>query len=139
MCVLSNNTHRKRIDADFNEKIPNYINDLLSFLEEWTSIYKIRSEVERNYINIILEQRESKKIDGKIRVIKLTICNEPKFYLINIYERCNNNLSLSNSENREEIYQIKVEGDYEMSSVKNDIKKFIKKKNFTHYNKYYPF
>ncbi|MFX0074922.1 MAG: hypothetical protein ACFE96_05735 [Candidatus Hermodarchaeota archaeon] len=136
---MSNNSRRIRINTNFDEKIPNYIKDLLRFLEKWASIYKITSEVDRNRINIILRQKESKDFEEKIKVIKLTISTEPKFYLIYAFELCNNNLSINNPENLQELYQIKVEGDFEISSIKDDVKKLIKRKNFTHYRKYYPF
>jgi hypothetical protein len=44
-----------------------------------------------------------------------------------------------NKERFEQIYKIKVEGDYELKLIEKDVKKLIEGRNLTHHCKYYPF
>ena len=138
MSVLSNNSHKESIISDINKNIPNHISELLNSLEKWTRSFNIISEVQRNFIKLIFKEKESRNHDRNLRCIQLSIFNDPKSYLIILFQIHKENANNTNKEKLEELYQIKVEGDYELNSIENDMKKLIEGKNLTHYRKYYP-
>jgi len=139
MCVLSNNSHKESIISDINKNIPNHISELLNSLEKWTRSFNIISEVQRNCIKLIFKEKESRNHDRNLRCIQLSIFNDPKSYLIILFQIHKENANNTNKEKLEELYQIKVEGDYELNSIENDMRKLFEGKNLTHYRKYYPF
>ena len=139
MSVMSNNSHKESIISDIKKNIPNHISELLISLEKWTRSFNIISEVQRNCIKIIFKEKKSRNHDRNLRCIQLSIFNDSKSYLIILFQIHNINTNNTNKEKLEELYQIKVEGDYELNSIENDMKKLIEGKNFTHYRKYYPF
>lgn len=139
MSVLSNNSHKESIISEINKNIPNHIIELLNTLKQWTRSFNIISDIQEDYINIIFKENESQYPDRNLRCIKLSISDEPKSYLIILFEIHRQKANNPKKDNREELYRIKVEGDYELSSIENDMKKLIEGKNFTHSRKYYPF
>jgi hypothetical protein len=74
-----------------------------------------------------------------LRCITLSIFEKLKSYLINLYKIHNDAVIHANKEKFEQIYEIKVEGGYELKSIENDLKKLIQGKNLTYSRKYYPF
>ena len=139
MIVLANNSHKESNISDINKSIPNHIIELLNSLEKWTRSFYIFSEVLGNCIKFIFKEKESQNTVRNLRCIQLSISNDPKSYLIILFEIHSKEANNSNKDNFEELYQIKVEGDYELSSIENDMKKIIEGKNLTHHRKYYPF
>lgn len=139
MCVLSNNLHTERISSNNDKKLPNHINELLISLEKWIHPYQITTEIQEDYIKIIFHEKKSKNLERTRNCISLLISNNPKFYSINLFELYKNEITNPNREKFKELYQIKVEGDYALSSIENDMIKLVNNKNFTHYRKYYPF
>jgi len=139
MSVLSNNSHKESIISEIKKNIPNHIIELLNTLKQWTSSFNIISEVQGDQINIIFMENESQYPDRNLRCIKLSISNDPKSYRIILFEIHSEDAIDPKKDNLEELYQIKVDGDYELSSIENDMKKLIEGRNLTHHRKYYPF
>jgi len=139
MSVLFNNSHKESIISDINKIIPNHIIELLNSLEKWTRSFNITPEIQGDSIKIIFKEKESQNPDRSLRCIQLSISDGPKSYLIILFETHSEDANNLNKDNLEELYQIKVEGDYELSSIENDMKKIIEGKNLTHHRKFYPF
>jgi len=103
------------------------------------SPFHIKIKSQGNTIKINLQEKEHPTQKDRLRCITLFLFEKPKSYLINFYKIRNNTANHANKENFEQIYEIKVEGDYELKSIENDLKKLIKGKNLIHSRKYYPF
>ena len=139
MSVLSNNLHKESIISGINKNIPNHIIELLNSLEKWTRSFNIISEVQGDYIKIIFKEHESQYPDRNLRCIQLSISDDPKSYIIILFEIHSEDANSPNKDSLKELYQIKVEGDYEPSSIETDMKKLIEGKNLTYHRKYCPF
>ena len=139
MSVLSNNSCKETIISEINKNIPNHIIELLNSLKKWTGSFNVISEVQGDCIKIIFKEKEFQYPNRNLRCIQLSISDDPKFYLIILFERPRGDANNPNRDNLEELYSIKVEGDFELSSIKNDMKKLVEGKNLTHRRKYYPF
>lgn len=139
MSVLANNSQKESNISDINKNIPIHIIELLNSLKKWTRSFNIISKVQGDNIKIIFKEKESQNSDRDLRCIQLSISSVPKSYLIILFEIHNEDLNNPNKDNLEELYKVKVEGDYELSSIENDMKKLIEGKNLTHHRKYYPF
>ena len=139
MCVLPNNPHKERINSYINKSIPNHIIELLNSLEKRTRSFNISSEVKKDFTKIIFKEKESRNHVRELRCIQLSVFNDPKSYLIILFQIHNTCANNTKKEKLEELYQIKVDGDYELNSIENDMKKIIEGKNLIHYRKYYPF
>ena len=103
------------------------------------SPFHIKIKTQGNTIKITLLEKEHSTQKGCLRCITLSLFETPKSYLINLYKIHNDAVNHANKEKFEQIYEIKVEGDYELKSIENDLKKLIKGKNLIHSLKYYPF
>ena len=103
------------------------------------SPFHIKIKSQGNTIKITLLEKEHHTQKECLRCITLSLFEKPKSYLINLYEKHNNVANHANKERFKQIYEIKVEGDYELKSIEKDVKKLIQGKNLTHHRKYYPF
>lgn len=139
MSVLSNNSLKGSIISEINKNIPNHIIELLNSLKTWTGSFSIIFEVQGDYIKIIFKEKEFENPDRNLRCIQLSISNDRKSYRIILFEIHSEDANDPKKDNLEELYQIKVDGDYELSSIENDMKKLIEGRNLTHHRKYYPF
>jgi len=139
MSVLSNNSHKESMISEINKNIPNHIIELLNSLKQWTHSFNIISEVQGDNVKIIFKEKEYQPPDRNLRCIQLSISNDPKSYLIILFEILSEDANNLNKDSLKELYKIKVEGDYELRAIENDMKKLIEGKNLTHHHKYYPF
>jgi len=139
ICVLSNNSRKECSIYETRNNIPDHVIELLDALEEVISPFHIKIKSQGNTIKITLQEKESSTQKGRLRLIILSFFDKPKSYLINLYKIRNDTANHANKEKFEQIYEIKVEGDYELKSIEKDVKKLIQGKNFTHSPKYYPF
>jgi len=103
------------------------------------SPFHIKIKSQGNTIKITLQEKEHPTQKGCLRCITLSLFEKPKSYLINLYETHNCAANHANKERFKQIYEIKVEGDYELKSIEKDVKKLIEGRNLTHHRKYYPF
>lgn len=103
------------------------------------SPFHIKIKSQGNIIKITLQEKEHLTQKGCLRCITLSLFEKPKSYLINLYNIHNVAVNHANKEKFEQIYKIKVAGDYELKSIVNDLKKLIQGRNLTHHRKYYPF
>ena len=103
------------------------------------SPFHIKIKSQGNTIKITLQEKEHPTQKKCLRCITLSLFEKPKSYLINLYETHNSAVNHTNKERFKQIYEIRVEGDYELSSIENDMKKLIEGRNLTHRRKYYPF
>ena len=139
ICVLSNNSRKECSIYETRNNIPDHVIELLNTLEELISPFHIKIKSQGNTIKITLQEKEHPTQKGCLRCITISLFEKPKSYLINLYKIHNDAVNHANKEKFEQIYEIKVEGDYELKSIENDLKKLIKGKNLTHSRKYYPF
>jgi hypothetical protein len=101
--------------------------------------FHIKIKSQGNTIKITLQEKEHPTQKGCLRCITLSLFEKPKSFLINLYKIHNDAINHPNKERFKQIYEIKVEGDYELKSIEKDVKKLIEGRNLTHHNKYYPF
>jgi len=139
MCVLSNNSRKECSIYETRNNIPDQVIELLDVLKELISPFHIKIKSKGNTIKITLQEKEHPTQKGCLRCITISLFEKPKSYLINLYKIYNDAANHANKERFKHIYKIKVEGDYELKSIKKDVKKLIQGKNFTHSPKYYPF
>ena len=139
MCVLSNNSRKECSIYETRNNIPDHVIELLDALEELISPFHIKIKSQGNTVNITLREKEHPTQKECLRCITLSLFEKPKSYLINLYETHNNTANHANKERFKQIYKIKVEGDYELKSIENDVKKLIEGRNPTYHRKYYPF
>jgi len=136
---LSNNSRKEFSIYETRNNIPDHVIELLNSLEEWIRPFHIKIKSKGNTIKITLYEKEHRTQKGCLRCITLSLFEKPKSYLINLYETHNSAVNHANKERFKQIYEIKVEGDYELKSIEKDLKKLIQGKNLTHSLKYYPF
>jgi len=139
ICVLSNYSRKECSIYETRNNIPDHVIELLDALEELISPFHIKIKSQGNTIKITLQEKEHSNQKRCLRCITLSLFEKPKSYLINLYETLNSAVNHANKERFKQIYEVKVEGDYELSSIENDMKKLIEGKNLTHHRKYYPF
>ena len=139
ICVLSNNSCKECSIYENRNNIPDHVIELLDALEEFISPFHIKIKSQANTIKIILQEKERSTQEGCLRCITLSLFEKPKSYLINLYETHNNAANHAGNERYKQLYEIKVEGDYELKSIEKDVKKLIEGRNLTHHRKYYPF
>ena len=139
ICVLSNNSRKECNIYETRNNIPDHVIELLDALEELISPFHIKIKSQGNTIKITLQEKENSTQKGRLRCITLSFFDKPKSYLLNLYKINNDAVNRENKAKDEKIYEIKVEGDYDLKSIENDLKKLIKGKNLTHSRKYYPF
>jgi hypothetical protein len=139
ICVLSNNSRKECSIYETRNNIPDHVIELLKTLEELISPFHIKIKSQGNTIKITLQEKEHPTQKGRLRCITLSLFEKPKSYLINLYDTHNSAANHANKERFKQIYEIKVEGDYELKSIEKDVKKLIEGRNLTHHRKYYPF
>ena len=139
ICVLSNNSRKECSIYETINNIPDHVKELLKNLEEVISPFHIKIKSQGNTIKITLQEKEHPTQKGCLCCITLSLFEKPKSYLINLYKLNNDAVNRENKAKDEKIYEIKVEGDYDLKSIEKDVKKLIEGKNLTHHRKYYPF
>ena len=103
------------------------------------SPFHIKIKSQGNTIKITLREKEHPIQKECLRCITLSLFEKPKSYLLNLYKIRNDTANHANKERFKQIYEIKVEGNYELKSIEKDVKKLIEGRNLTHHRKYYPF
>ena len=139
ICVLSKNSRKECNIYEIRNNIPDHIIELLDTLEEVINPFYIKIKSQGNTIKINLREKEHPTQKGCLRYITLSLFDKPKSYLIILFEIHSEDANNPNKDNLKVLYQIKVEGDYELKSIEKDVKKLIEGRNLTHHRKYYPF
>jgi len=139
ICVLSNNSRKECSIYETRNNFPDHVIKLLKSLEEVISPFHIKIKSQGNTIKITLQEKEHPTQKGCLCCITLSLFENPKSYLINLYKLNNDAVNRENKAKDEKIYEIKVEGDYDLKSIEKDVKKLIEGRNLTHHRKYYPF
>ena len=133
MCVLSNNSPKEIGIFEARKNAPDHIVKILSVLEEIVREFNVTVNFQRNSTAIMIQDKKT-KVQGKpLRVIALNIFTKPKSYSMNLYHQTNG------SKNQKHVYEIKVKGDYELKTLKENLEKLIRGKNLTHRPRFYPF
>jgi len=133
MCVLSNNAPKEIGFYEAIENAPDYVVKILSVLEEVVKEFYITVKTRRNSTTITIQDKKTTVQKEPMRVISLDIFTKPKSYLMNLYHQTNG------SKISKHVYEIKVKGDYELKTLKNNLEKLIRGKNLTHRPRFYPF
>jgi len=133
MCVLSNNSHNEIGINEAIESAPDSFLEILSVLEEKLREYNVIVKYQGNLTTITIQDKKTRVHKKPLRIISLDIFSKPNSYVMNLYHQTNDN------KKRILVYEIKVKGNYELKSLKTNLKKLIRGKNLTHYPNFYPF
>ncbi|MBY9020176.1 MAG: hypothetical protein KGD67_03890 [Candidatus Lokiarchaeota archaeon] len=130
---MSNNSHKKFGIYKAGEIAPDYILKILSVLEDTIRDFKVIVEKQEDSTTIKIQDNKKNVQKEAMRIIYLDVYTKPKSYEMNLYHQTNG------VRNKKPIYGIKVKGDYELKTLKNNLEKLIRGKNLTHHPKSYPF
>ena len=133
MCVLSNNSHKEIGIYEAIESAPDYILNILSALEEILREFNVTVKYQGNSTTITIKDKKTRAHGEPLRIISLDIFSKPNSYVMNLYHQTNDN------QDTEHIYEIKVKGNYELKTLKNNLEKLIRGKNLTHRPNFYPY
>ena len=133
MCVLSNNSHKEIGIYEAIENAPDHVVKILSILEEIIKEFYVTVKIQIDSSTITIQDRKTTVQKEPMRVISLDIITNPKSYLMNLYHQT------TSSKNLKHVYEIKVKGNYELKTLKNNLEKLIRGKNLTHRPRFYPF
>ena len=130
---MSNNSPEEIGIFEARKNAPDHIVKILSVLEEIVREFNVTVKFQRNSTAIMIQDKKTKVQGEPLRVIALDVFTKPKSYSMNLYHQTNG------SKNSAHVYEIKVKGDYELKTLKNNLEKLIRGKNFTHRPRFYPF
>ena len=134
MCVLSNNPPKEIGIYEATESVPDYILKILSVLEKELREFNVTVKNRNISTRITIQDKKSTSQGESMRIILLDVFNKPKSYLMNLYHQTSNG-----SKNQKKIYEIKVNGNYELKTLKNNLIKLIEGKNLLNRPRFYPF
>jgi len=133
MGVLSNNSPKEIGIFEARKNAPDHIVKILSVLEEIIREFNVTVNFQRNSTAIMIQDKKTKVQGEPLRVIALDVFTKPKSYSMNLYHQT------SSSKNSAHVYEIKVKGDYELKTLKNNLEKLIRGENLTHRPRFYPY
>ena len=132
MCVLSNNSPKGFGFYEAKESVPDHVIKILRVLEDIIRPFYVTVKLQGNLTTITIKDKKTTVQGEPLRVISLDIFKKPKSYSLNLYHRS------EGSKNQKHVYEIKVKGDYEIKTLKNNLEKLIRGKNLTHRPRFYP-
>ena len=133
MCVLSNNSPKEFGIYEARENVSEHIVKILDVLEDIVRSFNVSVKNQGNSTTITIQDKKTTIQKEPLRVISLDIFTKPKSYLMNLYHQPND------SKKQKHLYEIKVKGEYELKTLKNNLERLIRGKNLTHRPRFYPF
>lgn len=132
MCVLSNNSPKGFGFYKAKENVPDHVIKVLRVLEDVIRPFHVTVKLQGNSTAITIRDKKTTVQEEPLRVISLDIFTKPKSYLLNLYHQT------EGSKNQKRVYEIKVIGDYDLKTLKNNLEKLIRGKNLIHRPRFYP-
>ena len=130
---MSNNSPKEVGIYKAKENAPDYVIKVLNVIEEIISQFTVTVKILENSTTITLRDKKSSSQEESFRLISLNMVTKPKSYRMNLYYQT------KGSKDLEHIYEIKVDGDYELNTLKSNLEKLIKGKNLSHRPRFYPY
>jgi hypothetical protein len=133
MFVLSNNSPKEIGNYNTRENASDHLLRILRDLEEIIRGFSVTVENHGDSSTVTIQDKKNRVHREPLRIISLILFSKPKSYVLNLYHQFKDN------KNPELIYEIKVKGNYELKTLKNNLEKLIKGRNLTHHPRFYPF
>lgn len=130
---MSNNSYKELGIYKAKENAPDHIVKILSVLEDTLREFNVIVKYQGNTTVITIQDKDSFSQGVILRTIFLEIFSEPKSYSMKLFHQ------MEGDKNQEQVYEIKVKGNYELITLKKNLEKLIRGENLTHRPRFYPF